>query len=44
MSKLKAIFDHCRWGKMDKAILSYKSALRINPNLRSAQENLGKLS
>jgi len=33
-----------RWGKMDKAILSYKSALRINPNLRSAQENLGKLS
>ena len=29
---------------MDMAIQSYKAALKINPNLRSAQENLGKLS
>jgi len=33
-----------RWGKTDQAVLSYKAALRINPNLRSAQENLKKLS
>jgi len=33
-----------RWGKTDRAILSYKAALRINPNFRSAVENLGKLS
>ena len=44
-----SFFGHCqfrfhRWGKIDQAVLSYKAALRINPNLKSAQENLKRLS
>ena len=32
-----------RWGDTKKAVSSYKAALKINPSLRSARENLAKL-